>query len=83
MNSLYQPLNCPELNPTALKRGLEVQTRIFYADSVPGNKAKVVRFWETPKGWFVRLNYGKNEAKMQEKLIFGRGSVRLRRAHHG
>jgi|TARA_A100001518_G_C1222020_1_gene66885 hypothetical protein len=60
MNSLYPPLNCPELDPTALKRGLEVQTRIFYADSLPGRKAKVVRFWETPKGWFVRLNYGKN-----------------------
>lgn len=35
-------------------------TRLFYADSLPGGKAHVVRFWDTPKGVFVRCNYGKN-----------------------
>lgn len=60
MTSLYPPLDLPELDTSLLKRGLQVQTRVFYADSLPGNKAKVVRFWDSPKGTFVRLNYGKN-----------------------
>ncbi|HCF3018822.1 TPA: hypothetical protein NIB55_006104 [Pseudomonas aeruginosa] len=60
MNPLYPPLNLPELDPALLKRRLQVQTRTFYADSLPGSKATVVRFWDTPKGVFVRLNYGKN-----------------------
>lgn len=37
-----------------------VQTRYFYADSVPGRQATVVRVRHTPKGAFVRCNYGKN-----------------------
>lgn len=60
MNSPFPSLNLPELDPALLKKGLEVQTRTFYADSKPGSRAKVVRYWDTPKGPFVRLNYGKN-----------------------
>jgi len=60
MNCLYPPLDLPELDTSLLKRNLKVQTRTFYADSLPGSKAAVVRFWDSPKGVFVRLNYGKN-----------------------
>lgn len=59
MTRLYPDLQLPELDVTLLQRGLAVQTRIFYADSLPVNKATVVRFWDTPKGVFVRCNYGK------------------------
>lgn len=59
-SSLYPPINSPAVETSQLKRGLAVQTRYFYADSPPGNQAKVVRFWDSPKGVFVRCNYGKN-----------------------
>ncbi|EKP0311675.1 hypothetical protein ACTG16_23200 [Aeromonas sp. 23P] len=58
--SLYPPLMLPAVTPDQLKRGTPIQTRYFYADSIPGNKGKVVRFWSTAKGWYVRVNYGKN-----------------------
>ncbi len=60
MTAPYPPLDAPTVPASELKRGLTVQTRYFYADSPPGNRAKVVRFWDTPKGIFVRCNYGKN-----------------------
>ena len=60
MTRLYPDLQLPDLDVTLLRRGLAVKTRIFYADSLPGNKATVVRFWDSPKGVFVRCNYGKN-----------------------
>jgi hypothetical protein len=59
-NTLYPALDVPAVDAATLKRGLAVRTRYFYADSVPGNKATVVRFWDTPRGTFVRCNYGKN-----------------------
>lgn len=59
-SSLYPPLDLPTVAPTVLKRGLGVQVRYFYADSVPGNQAKVVRHWNTPHGIQVRCNFGKN-----------------------
>lgn len=58
--SPYPPLDLPAVEEGMLKRGVAVQTRYFYADSVPGNKAIVVRVRNTPKGAFVRCNYGKN-----------------------
>ncbi|EPV3031772.1 MULTISPECIES: hypothetical protein [Pseudomonas] len=61
MIPLYPALDLPALDVARLRRGLAVQTRIFFADSIPGNKAKVIRFWDTPKGVFVRCNYGKNQ----------------------
>lgn len=61
-HSLYPSLPVPELNPTLLKRGLKVQTRVFYADSVPGGQATVVRFWTAYNGTWVRCNYGKNRS---------------------
>lgn len=60
MPALFPPLDAPAVPAADLKRGLAVQTRYFYADSKPGNRAKVVRYWDTPKGVFVRCNYGKN-----------------------
>lgn len=60
MQSRYPALDVPVLDVSLLRRGLAIQTRVFYADSIPGNKAHVVRFWDTPKGVFVRCNYGKN-----------------------
>lgn len=60
-NTLYPKLEVPELDPALLKRGLKVQTRIFYADSLPGSKATVVRFWTVQSGTWVRCNYGKNK----------------------
>jgi hypothetical protein len=59
-SDLYPALSVPALDTTKLKRGLAVQTRVFYADSLPGNKAKVVRFWTAQNGTWVRCNYGKN-----------------------
>lgn len=59
-HSIYPPLNSPAVLPETLKRGLQVQTRYFYADSAPGNKATVVRHWSTPAGIQVRCNFGKN-----------------------
>ncbi|MDX2309836.1 MULTISPECIES: hypothetical protein [Pseudomonas] len=61
MIPLYPALDLPALDVACLRRGLAVQTRIFFADSIPGNKARVIRFWDTPKGVFVRCNYGKNQ----------------------
>lgn len=59
-HDLYPPLKTPELRLEDLKRGVKVKTRIFYADSLPGREAKVVRFWTTHNGTWVRCNYGKN-----------------------
>ncbi|HFL2868575.1 TPA: hypothetical protein ACGWVL_002949 [Pseudomonas aeruginosa] len=61
MIPLSPALDLPALDVARLRRGLAVQTRIFFADSIPGNKARVIRFWDTPKGVFVRCNYGKNQ----------------------
>ncbi|EJQ7926953.1 hypothetical protein ABHI80_005588 [Pseudomonas aeruginosa] len=61
MIPLYPALDLPALDVARLRRGLAVQTWIFFADSIPGNKARVIRFWDTPKGVFVRCNYGKNQ----------------------
>lgn len=60
MHDCFPSLDLPELDTSLLKKGLKVQTRIFYADSVPGNKATVVRYWNSPNGVWVRCNYGKN-----------------------
>lgn len=61
MNVLYPPLKLPAVNAAGLIRGIRVQTRIFFADSLPGNKAIVVRVRKDKHGndW-VRCNYGKN-----------------------
>lgn len=59
-HDLYPPLDLPALDTTLLKRGLSVQTRHFYADSLPGKKATVVRHWQTHNGVWVRCNYGRN-----------------------
>jgi hypothetical protein len=59
-HSLYPSLLVPELDYRLLKRGLKVQTRVFYADSLPGREATVVRFWTAHNGTWVRCNYGKN-----------------------
>jgi len=59
-NSLYPSLDLPSAPVSALKRGTCVQTRYFYADSLPGAKATVVRHWESKGHHWVRLNYGKN-----------------------
>ena len=58
--SIYPALDRTSLMPDELVRGLEVQVRYFYADSLPGTKAKVVRYWDTPAGINVRCNFGKN-----------------------
>lgn len=56
---LYAPLALPELDAIALRRGLQVQIRLFYAGSVPGSVAPVVRFWTAHNGTCVRCNYGR------------------------
>ncbi len=58
----YPPLNLPAVHAGVLSKGDKVQTRYFYADSLPGSKATVVRVRNTPKGSFVRCNYGKNQS---------------------
>lgn len=60
MHPSFPPLNLPAADATLLKRGMAVQTRYFYADSVPGSRATVVRVRNTPKGSWVRCCYGKN-----------------------
>jgi len=60
MNDLYPSLSLPAAPVAALKRGTELQTRYFCADSLPGNRCKVVRVIQTNRGVFVRCNYGKN-----------------------
>jgi hypothetical protein len=61
MHDLYPPLKLPAVDASALKRGTRVQTRIFCADSLPGNKATVVRVRKDKYGTdWVRCNYGKN-----------------------
>ncbi len=60
MNPSYPPLDLPPLAGGVLRKKLAVQTRYFYGNSVPGNRAVVIRFWESPKGIWVRCNYGKN-----------------------
>lgn len=58
---LYPPLSLPAVSPEQLNRGARVQTRYFYANSLPGNKSKVIRFWQTSNGgWLVRVNCGNN-----------------------
>ena len=59
-HDLYPPLKTPEVCLEDLKRGVKVKTRIFYADSLPGSEATVVRFWTVHNGIWVRCNYGKN-----------------------
>lgn len=61
-HSCYPNLAAPELDSALLTKGLRVQTRVFYADSIPGNKATVMRFWTTHNGTWVRCNYGKNQS---------------------
>lgn len=55
-------LSLPPVDVALLRRGSPVQTRYFYADSLPGHKATVVRVRNTPKGIWVRCNYGKNQS---------------------
>lgn len=61
MNTLYPPLSLPGVDVPTLRRGARVQTRTFFADSVPGSKATVVRVRKDRHGndW-VRCNYGRN-----------------------
>lgn len=63
MNALYPPLSLPVVDVASLRRGAAVQTRSFFADSVPGSKATVVRVRKDMHGnsW-VRCNYGKNRS---------------------
>lgn len=56
----FPPLPLPAVDATCLRKGSFVQTRYFFADSIPGRRAEVVRVRQTPKGPFVRCNYGKN-----------------------
>ncbi len=56
----FPALVAPELDPASIRRGVRVQTRVFYADSKPGSIATVVRHWTTYNGTWVRCNYGKN-----------------------
>lgn len=59
--STYPPLDLPAPKPEQLKRGTKVQTRYFYGNSVPGNKSKVIRTYQSSNGnWYVRVNCGKN-----------------------
>ena len=58
--SLYPPLTLPAADASLLKRGTAVQTRYFFADSVPGSKATVVRVRPSRTGPMVRCNFGKN-----------------------
>lgn len=61
LNPSYPPLDKPPLAGGDLRKKLAVQTRYFYGNSVPGNRAVVIRYWEeSPKGIWVRCNYGKN-----------------------
>lgn len=62
MNShaLYPPLALPAVDAPSLKRGTRVQTRYFFADSVPGSEATVVRVKGSRAGPWVRCNFGKN-----------------------
>ena len=59
-NDLYPSLKLPALQADQLRKGLDVQTRYFYADSLPGRRATVVRHWTTHNGTWVRCNYGRN-----------------------
>lgn len=59
-NNLYPPLDLPPLDPLRSRRGSLVQTRYFYADSLPGRPATVVRSWTVHTGTWVRCNYGNN-----------------------
>lgn len=59
----FPALAAPELDPAQTKRGTRVCTRIFFADSVPGSAATVVRLWMAHNGtWVLRCNYGKNRS---------------------
>lgn len=60
MHPSFPALPLPAVDVAELRRGSPVQTRYFFADSVPGNRATVVRVRYTPKGPWVRCNYGKN-----------------------
>ena len=61
MQSSWKPLDLPAVEVERLKRGVVVQTRYFFADSVPGSKASVVRVRKDKHGnYWVRCNYGKN-----------------------
>jgi len=60
MHPSYPALNVSAVDASVLTRGANVITRYFYADSIPGNKAKVVRVHNTKNGYWVRCNYGKN-----------------------
>lgn len=62
MHPGFPPLELPPVAVALLRRGSLVQTRYFYADSLPGNRATVVRVVKTPRGIWVRCNYGKNQS---------------------
>ncbi len=63
-NDLYPSLDLPAITneqAVQLKRGTVVKTRVFYADSVPGSTATVVRHRKDRYGnVFLRCNFGKN-----------------------
>lgn len=65
-HDLYPSLDLPAItNEQAkqLKRGTAVQTRCFYGNSLPGNKATVLRHSEDQHGNVrLRCNYGKNRS---------------------
>lgn len=65
--STYPPLTIPAADPADLKRGVEVVTRYFYGNSVPGRKAKVIRKFQSTDSkkngaWYVRVSFGKNRS---------------------
>lgn len=60
-NNVYGDIDAPPLDPVALQRGMTVQTRIFWNNSVAGSRATVKKFRTTPKGdVLVHCCYGHN-----------------------
>ncbi len=57
----FPPLELPAIDQSLLVRGCQVQTRYFFADSLPGSKSTVVRTRNSPQGVWVRCNFGKNQ----------------------
>lgn len=55
-----KPLDLPPITEGQIKRGLKVQTRYYYADSLPGNKATVVKYYKVNNRVYVLCNYGVN-----------------------
>jgi hypothetical protein len=55
MSEHYKPIDAPALDAADLRKGLQVQTREFYACSAPGNRWTVVTWRQMPHRTEVRL----------------------------